>query len=61
MSFLLSEKVHHFSKITSSNTNCKTTEENCFGSSSCKCKNDDLELQIIHLKDKAHQSFMQVL
>ena len=54
------EKISETSKTYSSKS-YKTIEDSQLCCHNCKSSKEELETQITQLKDKAHQSFMQVL
>jgi hypothetical protein len=60
MSYLARNKALEGSKCYSSQSN-KTREDSSSFCCSCKSSKEDMQSQISLLKDKAHQSFMQVL
>ena len=60
MSALDREKLVENSK-SYSNLSCKTNEDSHVACGSCKTSKEDMQAQIAQLKDKSHQSFMQVL
>lgn len=49
------------SSKTYSNRSFKTSEDSNFMCPTCRTSQEDLKIQISQLKEKAHQSFMQVL
>jgi len=60
MSSLGREKQVNNSK-SYSNRSFKTNEDSRVICNACKTSKEDMQIQIVQLKDKAHQSFMQVL